>query len=64
MDTIQYITPDFTITVTPSKVTYQLADDILPAEAVPVDITNTSLGELLMTAAAQHFISAQDKVSL
>jgi hypothetical protein len=64
MDTIQYITPDFTITVTPSKVTYQLADDILPAEAVPVDITNTSLGELLMTAAAQHFINAQDKVSL
>lgn len=64
MDTIQYITPDFTITVTPSKVTYQLADDILPAEAVPVDITNTSLGELLMTGAAQHFINAQDKVSL
>ena len=55
---------DFTITVTPSKVTYQVADDILPAEAVPVDITNTSLGELLMTGAAQHFISAQDKVSL
>jgi hypothetical protein len=64
MDTIQYITEDFTITVTPSKVTYQLADDILPAEAVPVDITNTSLGELLMTQAAQHFINAQDKVSL
>jgi len=58
MDTIQYITPDFTITVTPSNLTYQLADDIFPAEAVPVDITNTSLGELLLFTSAHHFANA------
>jgi hypothetical protein len=64
MDAIQYVVEDFTITVTPQKVTYQLADDILPAEAAPVDISNTTLGRLLMTEAAQHFINAQEKVAL
>ena len=55
MDAIQYITPDFTITVTGKKVTAQLADGILPAEARLVDITNTSLGKLLLLHAAGLF---------
>jgi hypothetical protein len=58
MDTIQYVTPDFTITVTPKKVTAQLADDILPAEGAHVDITNTPLGKLLLFTSAHHFANA------
>lgn len=56
MDTIQYITPDFTITVTLKKVTAVITlNDGLDGEPEPEDITNTSLGRLLSLHAAGLF---------
>ena len=54
MDTIQYLTRDFTITVTPTKVVAVITlDDGMDYE--PEDITNTSLGRLLSLHAAGVF---------
>lgn len=61
MDAIQYITPDFIITVTARKVTAQLNADLLPAEAVAEDITKTTLGRLLLAQAIQHFADADTR---
>ena len=53
MDTI-HITPDFTITVTPTKVMAVITlDDDMDYE--PEDITNSSLGRLLSLHAAGVF---------
>ena len=54
MDTIQYITRDFTITVTPTKVVAVITlDDGM--DYASEDITNTSLGRLLSLRAAGVF---------
>ena len=52
MNTIQYITPDFTITVTPKTVTAVINAEEDGMEYRPVDITDTSLGKLLLREAA------------
>jgi hypothetical protein len=54
MDTIQYITPDFTITVTLTNVVAVITlDDGMDYESK--DITHTSLGKLLSLHAAGLF---------
>lgn len=52
MDTIQYITEDFTITVDWKTVTAVINPEEEGMEYRPVDITNTSLGKLLLREAA------------
>ena len=55
MDTIQYITEDFTITVSAKKVEAVINPEEEGMEYRPVDITNTSLGKLLLREAAPVF---------
>jgi len=61
MDTIQYITPDFTITVTPKTVTAVINAEEDGMEWRPVDITNTSLGKLLWAQCREKFAAAQER---